>query len=328
MRIGRARTLLLGTVTAAVVLVATAVPGQASITFQNAGTLAGWDSVGREHLGTVDQVAAPALAGSEALKFTQTYDPAWTGRYHSEVTRKGVAQRGTHRYYSYAFRLSDDWEFAWNSGSVMQMITVFKGCSNWVPTFMDAVENDDFLLHLRTGDLCAPTTTKFRVAKLERGKWYRVVHDITFASDNTGRYRVFLNGTQVFSRTGRPNMVASDSPMDWRVGLYMGSWAKDARGFQGTQKTKTAYIDQARVSSTWAEANGWFGSPTTPPTSARPTTAPPTGAPTGASAWAPGTAYRAGDQVSYGGQRYRCTQAHTSQTGWEPPNAPALWQRS
>jgi streptogrisin C len=43
--------------------------------------------------------------------------------------------------------------------------------------------------------------------------------------------------------------------------------------------------------------------------------------------WAPGVAYAAGAQVTYGGATYRCAQAHTSMTGWEPPNVPALWQR-
>ncbi|MEV7547799.1 carbohydrate-binding protein [Streptomyces sp. NPDC089915] len=60
--------------------------------------------------------------------------------------------------------------------------------------------------------------------------------------------------------------------------------------------------------------------PTTPPTTPPPTT-PPTGS------WAAGRAYRAGDGVTYAGLSYRCLQAHTSVTGWEPPNVPALWQR-
>lgn len=64
------------------------------------------------------------------------------------------------------------------------------------------------------------------------------------------------------------------------------------------------------------------GSPTATPT-ATPT---PTPTPTGGS-WAPGTAYRAGDRVTYGGASYQCLQAHTSMTGWEPPNVPALWRR-
>ena len=42
--------------------------------------------------------------------------------------------------------------------------------------------------------------------------------------------------------------------------------------------------------------------------------------------WEAGVAYAVDDQVTYQEQTYRCQQAHTSQAGWEPPNAPALWE--
>ncbi|NUO97940.1 MAG: S1 family peptidase [Nonomuraea sp.] len=42
--------------------------------------------------------------------------------------------------------------------------------------------------------------------------------------------------------------------------------------------------------------------------------------------WAAGTTYATGATVTYGGSTYRCLQGHTAQTGWEPPNVPALWQ--
>ncbi|MFE6866659.1 carbohydrate-binding protein [Kitasatospora sp. NPDC057692] len=42
--------------------------------------------------------------------------------------------------------------------------------------------------------------------------------------------------------------------------------------------------------------------------------------------WAAGTVYQAGDTVTYGSTSYRCLQGHQAQAGWEPPNAPALWQ--
>ncbi|MFF4414545.1 carbohydrate-binding protein [Streptosporangium sp. NPDC001559] len=42
-------------------------------------------------------------------------------------------------------------------------------------------------------------------------------------------------------------------------------------------------------------------------------------------AWEPGVAYKVGDLVMYGGHLYQCRQAHTSRTGWEPPNVPPLW---
>ncbi len=64
--------------------------------------------------------------------------------------------------------------------------------------------------------------------------------------------------------------------------------------------------------------------PTTPPTT-KPTT-PPTTPPASAPAWAPNTAYTVGQLVTYAGRTYKCLQSHTSLTGWEPPNVPALWQ--
>jgi protocatechuate 3,4-dioxygenase beta subunit len=64
---------------------------------------------------------------------------------------------------------------------------------------------------------------------------------------------------------------------------------------------------------------------TTPPTT--PTTPPTTPTTPPGGTWAPGVAYPAGQQVTYDGTAYRCVQSHTSMTGWEPPNVPALWQR-
>ncbi|MFE3176018.1 carbohydrate-binding protein [Amycolatopsis sp. NPDC059090] len=57
-----------------------------------------------------------------------------------------------------------------------------------------------------------------------------------------------------------------------------------------------------------------------------PTTGPPTGQPGGTS-WATGKAYTAGTRVTFNGVSYVCLQGHTAQQGWEPPNAPALWQK-
>lgn len=46
--------------------------------------------------------------------------------------------------------------------------------------------------------------------------------------------------------------------------------------------------------------------------------------------WQAGVDYALGDSVFYpdkNGTEYVCITAHTSQTGWEPPNVPALWQK-
>ncbi|GAA1184819.1 protocatechuate 3,4-dioxygenase beta subunit [Kitasatospora gansuensis] len=69
--------------------------------------------------------------------------------------------------------------------------------------------------------------------------------------------------------------------------------------------------------------------PQTPNPSPSPTgTTSPSPSPTpGGGSWTPGTNYRAGDRVTYGGASYQCLQAHTAMVGWEPPNVPALWRR-
>lgn len=41
--------------------------------------------------------------------------------------------------------------------------------------------------------------------------------------------------------------------------------------------------------------------------------------------WEPGVKYTKGQLRRYEGTLYRCVQAHTSQTGWEPDKTPALW---
>lgn len=43
--------------------------------------------------------------------------------------------------------------------------------------------------------------------------------------------------------------------------------------------------------------------------------------------WASGSEYSAGYKVQRAGGLWRCKQAHEAQAGWEPENAPALWER-
>jgi len=41
--------------------------------------------------------------------------------------------------------------------------------------------------------------------------------------------------------------------------------------------------------------------------------------------WVPGISYAVGQLRRYGDGLYKCVQAHTSQTGWEPDAAASLW---
>lgn len=42
--------------------------------------------------------------------------------------------------------------------------------------------------------------------------------------------------------------------------------------------------------------------------------------------WAAGQDYTAGYKAQHNGKLWRCLQAHTSQSGWEPENVQALWE--
>ncbi|MBD0707147.1 MULTISPECIES: carbohydrate-binding protein [unclassified Streptomyces] len=100
--------------------------------------------------------------------------------------------------------------------------------------------------------------------------------------------------------------------------------------FPGEPRNNTDTIFDPRLLMTVRDAGGAkeaafdfvLNVPQTPgPTpTATQTTQPPGGT------WAVGTAYKAGDKVTYGGVSYVCLQAHTGQAGWEPPNVPALWR--
>lgn len=43
--------------------------------------------------------------------------------------------------------------------------------------------------------------------------------------------------------------------------------------------------------------------------------------------WAAGTDYTVSFKVQRNGKLWRVLQAHTAQTGWEPENAPSLWEQ-
>lgn len=43
--------------------------------------------------------------------------------------------------------------------------------------------------------------------------------------------------------------------------------------------------------------------------------------------WQPGVDYTVGYKVQHDGRLWRCRQAHSAITGWEPPNVASLWEQ-
>jgi chitin-binding protein len=109
------------------------------------------------------------------------------------------------------------------------------------------------------------------------------------------------------------------------------------RGFTGRQTVLARWniADTINAFYSCVDVNIGGGGGTTPPPTTPPPTNPPPTTPTNppptnppaSGTWRAGTAYQVGATVTYNGVTYRCRQAHTAITGWEPPNVPALWER-
>jgi predicted carbohydrate-binding protein with CBM5 and CBM33 domain len=133
------------------------------------------------------------------------------------------------------------------------------------------------------------------------------------ARHRTRDYEYYINGTRVGYVDG--NNAAPVDPVRHTI---------DLAGFSGRQKLYAIWNigDTVNAFYSCVDLNiGGGGNPTPPPTTTNPTPPPAGGT------WAANTYYATGAAVTYGGSSYRCRQAHTSLTGWEPPNAAALWER-
>ena len=144
----------------------------------------------------------------------------------------------------------------------------------------------------------------------------------TFTARHATRdYEYFINGTRVGFVAG--NNQQPNNPTSHTINLG---------GFTGRQKLYAVWNIGDTVNAFYSCIDiNIGGGPTNPPTTTT-TTPPPnttttTTQPPAGGTWAPNTPYAVGQTVTYDGASYRCRQAHTSLTGWEPPNVAALWER-
>ncbi|HEY3470259.1 MAG TPA: lytic polysaccharide monooxygenase [Amycolatopsis sp.] len=141
----------------------------------------------------------------------------------------------------------------------------------------------------------------------------------------TSNYEYYIGGTRVANIPG--NNQQPPSTVSHQVNLAGYSGRVKVLAIWNISDTANAFYSCVDL-----QIGGGTPPPTTttpPPTTTRPptTTPPPTTQPPSGGTWSAGTAYKAGDIVTYGGATYRCLQPHTAIAGWEPPNTPALWQR-
>ncbi|GAA4103188.1 carbohydrate-binding protein [Nonomuraea soli] len=159
-------------------------------------------------------------------------------------------------------------------------------------------------------------------------KWIDIEYEIKIGDGTAGsvRWVVKSAGSTVVdaTRTGVDTFLADRVRPKWGIYRSLGDTSGSLQDTYLLLRNMKAY-QQTGTTTTPSPTP----TPTsTPSPSSTPTPTPtPTPTQTGTTSWQPGTAYAVGATVTYNGVTYRCLQAHTAQTGWEPPTTPALWQR-
>ncbi len=227
----------------------------ATQTFYNQGALQGFDFVRHEHLGTVEQVTNVVYKGSSALKMTQTFDPGYTDRYHSEVDHDQGYKRNDELFYGFMFRLSDGWDFEPQSYNIAQFIADRPGAGcggdDWMPSSMVWIQGNQLTSRIVSGQYrqpdCSRTiTTLNNLATVSAGVWHKVIIQARWKSDSTGYYKIWFDGVKVFERFNVATTVNDDSVFQFRVGLYANSWHDDGH-MVGTQSFRQVWYDEVAV---------------------------------------------------------------------------------
>lgn len=246
--------------------------------FVNHGKTSGWLDVPPEAKGTKAEVTNVVYRGSSGLKVTQTYIPDYTGRYHSEFTYPNGYKRGDTKFYGFAFRLADAWEFdPPQTFNIAQWIADFgdTGCDDYSPTSMVYLRGRTLYSRVKTGQLlpgkkCPPdnnkgdcsggkncqNTREFALAtNIDGGVWYRLTFQITWAADATGQFKTWINGTKVHEEYEIPTTLLDDKRVfSFRVGLYANGWHDDKEMY-GSQSFRQVWIDEVGIGSEFKDAD-------------------------------------------------------------------------
>ena len=217
---------------------------QASVSFQNQGTLTGWSNYPqRPCCGPIRQVASPVFRGAEAIRFEQTF--RGFGSYHNEVVQQPVAPLGSDTYFGFALFLPNDWIFHDQNVTFSQWARSDSSNTPWTLMFIQKNE-------IRTG---GSGGIRRVWGTIEKGVWNRFV--VRIRNHNTqGLFEVWINGVNRGSLTGD---VSPDGPaIRWSAGQYATYWRENEP--TGSNPI-VSYMDHFRIASTYAEAEpaNWGG---------------------------------------------------------------------
>ncbi|KAI2626494.1 polysaccharide lyase family 20 protein [Hypoxylon sp. NC1633] len=232
--------------------------------FKNNGTIYGWNGTNHEHKGTVTQVNNQSYKPDSSIKMVQTYDSSYSGRYHSEVYKTDVYKVGDEGYYGFAFRLDPGWDTSsGQSFNIAQFISNMKDSpdntcgDDWIPSMMMWVEKDQLSIRSKGGNMCHSILKKFKIGTVKPGKWQRVVLQAKWESDNSGYYKVWLDGEEALEQSNIMTTYRDEHKkygFQFSAGLYANGWHDD-KHMEGSQGTRQLWLDQVGFGTTYEDAD-------------------------------------------------------------------------
>ncbi|KAJ2978818.1 hypothetical protein NQ176_g3606 [Zarea fungicola] len=235
----------------------------ASRIFYNSGTLSGWDASRHEHKGTVEQVTNVAYKTGTSLKMTQTYDPNYHDRYHSEVDHNDGYSRGDERFYGFMFRVSENWEFVSQNLNIAQFISHRTGSNNCgdldMPSTMFWIAGHQLHSRLVQGPYIGGNCNRnfvnlSNLGEIKAGQWHKVIVQAKWVDNNTGFFRLWFDGKQVVNRSNLATTVSGDWKFQYRVGAYMNSW-HDSNHMEGNQPFRQIWYDEISIGTTYKDVD-------------------------------------------------------------------------
>jgi len=225
-------------------LMVAAVSSFGTVYFQNNGTKEGWPNYPQkpEAKGTISDVTTPTYHSTSAIKFTQTFEKGYTGRYHSEVDYEGASNTGLDRYFGMTVFLPSGWVYAKDQVNIQQ----WAGTGPWI---IMRVDGTDLLVnfdHLPGGLNGEP-----HLQAMPNGQWVRIVTHILSKSSG-GKFEVTINGTKKMSKTGNFVAPGNGGAIRWSTGCYVSGWYQQSKP-QGPSE-RIVYGTHYRIASTEAEA--------------------------------------------------------------------------
>ncbi|KAL0465263.1 polysaccharide lyase family 20 protein [Neurospora intermedia] len=235
----------------------TPVTVQGTQIFSNHGTLSGWDGQQTENKGKISEVTNVVYEGGTALKFEQTYDSSYSGRYHAEVRTLNGYARGETRFYGFMFRLQGDWQSSpAQSYNLAQFIGNFgsSSCDEWSPTTMVWVNGNRLMTRVKSGTLCSPSTTPFDTGiNVSAGAWHKIVMQVSWRSDSSGFFKLWYDGTKVVEHYDIKTTLDTNVRFQFRVGLYANAWYDS--GYSGSQPFRQVWFDEIAIGDAFADAD-------------------------------------------------------------------------